>query len=128
MVAGGTPVLILLGVLVLAGLLASRTGSYLAAVPEGSIQFQDGAGNVRESFIPGDTALFYVRDAALSPSTTSVGTWSQVPAQVPAGSTWSLATGAPHQSVYSLSVGSAYDTSTPANTALSAVPTAKVII
>ena len=118
-----------LALLMVSALLASLIpGSRLfsAAVPEGSVQFQDGAGNVKESFLVGEGAIFYIRDADLSPPTTSVATWAQVPAQVPASSTWSLATGAPHQSVYSLSVESEYDTSTPADTPLSSKPTAKV--
>ena len=90
------------------------------------MQFQDGAGNVKESFLVGEDAIFYIRDSDLSPPTTSVATWTEVPAEVLAGASWNLATGAPHANSYVLTEGSPYDTSTPASTPISSKPTAKV--
>ena len=106
--------------------LAQGVGRLLAAVTEGSVEFQDGAGNTRQSFPPGEVAAFYLRDANLSTTTTSTATWTQVTEQVPKLTWWSLATGAPQAAVYALSADSAYDTTTPANTPLRSVSTPKV--
>lgn len=97
-----------------------------AAIPEGSVQFQDGAGNAKQSFTAGETAVFYIGDTDLSTMADSTATWTEISAQVAAGEWWSLATGAPRASAYALSQGSAYDTTTPANTPLRSVPTAAV--
>ena len=102
------------------------TPTLLAAVPESKVEFQDGSGNAKESFSPGDTAAFYVRDASLSTMATSTAIWTELTAQVAAGTWWSLATGAPDTSTYELIAGTRYDTSTPANTPLSSKPTATV--
>ena len=45
---------------------------------------------------------------------------------MPANSSWSLATGAPHPESHGLSDDSAYDTNAPSNTPLSSVPSASV--
>ena len=96
------------------------------ALPENSVEFQDGAGNTAQSFIPGEVATIYVRDGSLATIATSTAAWTAISAKVSAGTWWSLATGAPHPTVYTLSEGSDYKTSTPANTPLISVPSAKV--
>ena len=110
----------------LAALLAQSGGVLAAAVPASSVEFQDGAGNIKQSFSPGDTASFYIRDVSLDTVVTSTVTWTGVAALVTAGTPWSLATGAPQTPVYALSDGSIYDTSTPSNTPLRSLPTAFV--
>ncbi|MCH8206590.1 MAG: hypothetical protein IH956_06250 [Chloroflexi bacterium] len=94
---------------------AQRSG-LLAAVEEDSVEFQDGAGNVVQSFAPGQTAALYVKDAGLTTLGTCTATWTALPAKVPAGALLSLATGQPHPEVYSLSEGCGYDQASPANT------------
>lgn len=87
-----------------------------ALVEEDSVEFQDGAGNVVQSFTPGQTAALYVKDAGLTTLGTYTATWAALPAKVPAGALLSLATGQPHPEVYSVSDGCAYDQASPANT------------
>ena len=101
-------------------------GLLAAAVPEGTVEFQDGAGNAKLSYAPGEAASFYIRDSALAIVGTSTATWTNLSIDVPAGDLWSLASGAPDPAAFELSQGSQYDTTAPANTPLRPVPTATV--
>ena len=101
--------------LALALMQAQPTG-LLAAVGEDSVEFQDGAGNVVQSFTPGQTAAFYVKDDSLTTLGACTATWASLPAEIPAGALLNLATGQPHPGVYSLSEGCGYDQASPANT------------
>ena len=112
--------------LVLVMVIALWSLSAMAAVPEASVEFQDGDGNTAQSFTPGQVAAFYIKDSSLATIATSTATWTRISARVAAGAPWSLTTGEPRAAAYSLSQGSAYDTATPANTPLSAVPTPRV--
>ncbi len=97
-----------------------------AAVPDDGVEFQDGSGNQLQTLQVGETASVYVRDLDLGTIQTSVATWSSVSSEVTTTQWWSLANGAPHPSAHALSDGSGYDTSTPANTPIIAVTSAKV--
>ena len=118
------PVLALAAVspLITAALLLGGDHSMLAA-PEATVEFQDGAGNAKGSYSPGETAAFYIEGAGLGTLASSTATWSQISAQVPKFTVWSLATGAPEAAAFALSGGTAYDTTTPENTPLHSVPT-----
>ena len=125
--SGGTPLVsipIALSILWLALILGPRL--LAAAVPEGTVEFQDGAGNAKLSYAPGEAASFYIRDSALATVGTSTATWTNLSIDVPAGDLWSLATGAPDPAAFELGQGSRYDTTTPANTPLISVSNAKV--
>ena len=111
--------------LFIVGLLTQGAKTW-AAVPQLGVEFQDGAGNAKDSAQAGETAIFYVRDAGLETVHAGTATWTDVPARVPANSWWSLATGAPHPDAYALSPGTSYDTSTPSNTPLASTPAASV--
>ena len=65
-------------------------------------------------------------DSGLGTTGTSTATWTEIESQAPAGTWWSLATGAPHPGAYALSPASSYDTAAPADSPLSSVPSAKV--
>jgi hypothetical protein len=90
------------------------------------VQFQDGAGSVKQSFSISDFAVFYVRDDSLATVATSTARWTTIGAPVSIYTWWSLSTGEPGPAVYALSLDSLYDPSTPANTPLRGVPTAAV--
>ena len=91
-----------------------------------SVGFRDGAGNLTESVASGAVATVYVMDLALGTVSTSTAMWTAVAEQVPFGTWWSLATGAPQSLAYTLSDGSPYDTDAPNHTPLRSVPTARV--
>lgn len=105
------------------GVIAYRPAS---AVSEETVQFQDGAGNEKLAFVPGDTAEFYVRDAGLATTPTSSAIWNGLGFQVQANTWWSLATGDPAPGVYQLQAGSLFSTSSPSQTLLSGAPTTTV--
>jgi hypothetical protein len=109
-------------------ILFQGSASISAAVPENSIEFQDGAGNVVQSVSAGDTAIVYIRDSDLATVGTCTGTWTAIDATVTAGTRWSLATGSPRPVAYTLSEGCGYDRATSANTplTLNPAPTATV--
>lgn len=52
-----------------------------APVEEDSVEFQDGAGNVVQSFTPGQTAALYVKDAGLTSLGTCTAMWTTLPAK-----------------------------------------------
>ena len=87
-------------------------------ISDKTIRFLDGAGEPEQSFAHGDIAVVFVRDDGLGGPATSTGTWTNIDATVAAGTWWSLATGAPQETVYSISPSGVYDTATPANTPL----------
>ena len=89
-----------------------------AAVPEGAVEFQDGAGNAVDSVKPDQRLKIYVRDKSLNTLGTCTATWTELPATVRGmqQDELSLSTGAPHSEVYSLNEGCAYDRETPSNT------------
>ena len=89
----------------------------LAALDNGTVQIQDGAGNVPDSLTPGDNIVVFIQDASLGGSSTGKATWTNIPEQVQAFDVWNLATGSPHPSVHTLSA-SGYDTAAPENTPL----------
>ena len=94
---------------------AHGTGLW-AEVGEDSVEFQDGSGNAVQSFTPGQTSSFYVKDTGLTTVGTCTATWTTLPAEVQAGVFLSLATGQPHPGVYGLNQGCDYDRAVPANT------------
>ena len=83
----------------------------------GSVQVQDGAGNVPDSLQSGDIVVVLIRDTDLHGSSTGEATWTNIPEQVQAYDVWNLVTGSPHPSVHTLSA-SGYDTAAPENTPL----------
>jgi hypothetical protein len=89
-----------------------------ATLSEDTIEFQDGAGNAIQWLRPGDLALIYVQDADLATSDSCTGTWAELDAQVPAGTSWSLANGQPHPETFALSAGCPYDSASPGDTPL----------
>lgn len=91
---------------VVAAALVPGPESSSAALPEGTVEFQDGASSAKQSFTTGEVAVLYVRDASLAIVATSTATWTTIGALVEAGTWWSLATGAPEPAVYALSPGS----------------------
>ena len=119
------PVLATLVALV-AALLTLTLSPRVYALLERSVEFQDGHGNARVAFVPGELAQLYVRDAGMATVETSTATWAVLGRQVETGEWWSLATGAPDSFSYELSAGSEYDIATPSNTPLRSVPTARV--
>ena len=100
--------------------------SVSAAVAEGSVEFQDGAGNIDLTLSLGQTAQFYVRDAALGTVGNGAATWTDITAAVSPGTWWSLATGAPPAAAYSLDPGSSYSMTTPSDTPLNTLIDASV--
>ena len=109
---------ILLAVLILSVVQISEAD---AAVPEGAVEFQDGAGNAIDSVKSDARLSIYMRDKALNTLGTCTATWTELPVQVPANQLLSLSTGAPYSEVYSLNDGCAYDRDTPSNTPLNLV-------
>ena len=104
--------------LVLAGVwLAVGAWPLLAQLADGTVQIQDGGGNIPRSLESGDIVVVLIKDADLHGSNTGVATWTNIPEQVEAYEVWSLVTGSPHPSVHSLSAGD-YDTEAPENTPL----------
>ena len=97
-----------------------------AAVAEGSVEFQDGAGNIDLTLSLGQMAQFYVRDAALGTVSTSAATWTDTTAAVSPSTWWSLATGSPHAGGYSVDPGSLYSKTTPSDTPLNTLIDASV--
>ena len=87
-----------------------------AAVPEGAVEFQDGAGNAVDSVKPDEQLKIYVRHESLNSTDSCTVTWTELSATVPANQRLNLSTGAPHSDEHSLSAGCAYDEVTPANT------------
>ena len=88
-----------------------------AAVPEGAVEFQDGAGNAVDS-VESDAGLkIYVRHESLNTLGSCTATWTELTVQIPANQLLNLSTGAPYSDVYSLTpTGCAYDTDTSSNT------------
>ena len=115
---------LLLAAIGAAALMAALVGySQAAAIPEDTLQFQDGAGNEKLTFVPGEAAEIYVRDIGLATTSTSSAVWNGLGFRVDANTTWwSLATGAPEPSVYQLALGSLFSTSSPSQTPLSGPP------
>ena len=97
-----------------------------AAVASEAVQFQDGSGNEKLTFLPGETAEFYLLDQALATTATSSATWTAPGFDVMSGTWWSLATGDPAPSVYELAASSLYDRDNPALTPLVSPPTITV--
>ena len=99
----------------------------LAALDNGTVQIQDGAGNVPDNLTPGDDIVVFIQDASLGGSSTGKATWTSIPEEVPGDGDdwWSVATGELFPSIYTL-LASGYDTSTPENTPLTGPPTAAV--
>ena len=87
-----------------------------AAVPEGAVEFQDGAGNAVDSVKPDERLKIYVRHESLNTTESCTATWSELSSTIPANQLLNLSTGAPYSDQYSLSGGCAYDLGTPANT------------
>ena len=56
-------------------LMQAQPSGLLAAVGEDSVEFQDGAGNIVQSFTPGQTAAFYVKDDSLTTVGACTATW-----------------------------------------------------
>lgn len=108
----------------LVAVVAQGAPKSLTVLLEDTIQFQDGSGTSIEAISPGETAVFYIRDADLASVATSTGTWTAVNSAVPPNSWWSLANGAPDPGVYALSAGSGYDTAVPSRTPLFSKPSA----
>ena len=92
--------------------------AYATAV---TVEFQDGGGNTRQSFSPGEDATFYVYGADLGTLASSTATWTLISTTRVPTTTWSLASGSPEKSVFALT-GSSSDTSTPASTPLYSAP------
>ena len=97
-----------------------------AALTGGTVQFQDGAGNEKLTFFPGQAATAYLRDQALATTATSSATWTALGFEVTVGTWWSLATGAPEPAAYELAAGSRYDADNPVLTPLTRQPTTTV--
>ena len=87
-----------------------------AAVPEGAVEFQDGAGNAVDSVESDEGLKVYVRDDSLNTTDSCTATWTELSSAIPANQLLNLSTGAPHSDDYSLDDGCAYDLETPANT------------
>lgn len=87
-----------------------------AAVPEGAVEFQDGAGNALDSVKPDEQLKIYVRHESLNTLDSCTATWTQLSSTIPANQLLNLSTGAPYSDEYSLSAGCAYDQGTPSNT------------
>ena len=87
-----------------------------AAVPEGTVEFQDGAGNAVDSVESDEGLKVYVRHDSLNTTDSCTATWTELSATVLANQRLNLSTGAPHSDEHSLSTECAYDEDTPANT------------
>ena len=90
----------------------------VGAVSEGTVEIQDGAGNVVESVLLDNTVTFFVRDADLATAGTGTGIWTGLEIEAPAGTWWSFATGEPDPAIYVLSADKPYDSGDPASTPL----------
>lgn len=89
----------------------------LAQLAEGTVQIQDGGGNVPESVEPGHLVVVLIKDVGLRGSNTGVAMWTNIPERVEAYEVWDLVSGSPHASVHTLSADG-YDTASPENTPL----------
>ena len=88
-----------------------------AAVPEDSVEFQDGAGNAVDEVKSNAGLKIYVRDDDLNVTDSCEANWTALTVQIPARQLLNLSDGAPYSDVYSLTpTGCVYDTDTPANT------------
>lgn len=105
---------ILLAILILS--VAQIPEADAAAVPEGAVEFQDGAGNAVDSVESDEGLKVYVRHESLNTTDSCTATWTELSATVPANQRLNLSTGAPHSDEHSLSTGCAYDEATPTNT------------
>ena len=95
--------------------LAVAAWPLLAQLADGTVQIQDGAGNVPGSLGDGDIVIVLIKDADLHGGNTGTATWTNLPEQVDAYSEWDLVSGSPHPSVHTLSADG-YDTGAPENT------------
>ena len=89
----------------------------LAQLADGTVQIQDGGGNVPDSLTTDELIVVLIQDSDLHGSNAGVATWTNIPEEVQAYEVWSLVTGSPHSSVHSLSGGD-YDTDAPEKTPL----------
>ena len=96
------------------GLLASWSNGFLTgeAQSERQVRFDS------DSYALSEPAVFHVQDSMLSTAASCTATWDAIGAAVTAGTTWSLTTGQPHPSQFSLSKGRGYDRTSPAGTPL----------
>ena len=105
--------------------LAVAAWPLLAQLADGTVQIQDGSGNVPGSLGDGDIVIVLIKDADLHGGNTGTATWTNLPEQVDAYSEWDLVSGSPHPSVHTLSADG-YDTGAPENTPILDDPTAEV--
>ena len=89
----------------------------VAQLADGTVQIQDGGGNVPESVEPGHLIVVLIKDSGLRGSNTGVATWTNIPERVEAYEVWDLVSGSPHSSFHTLSADG-YDTDSPENTPL----------
>ena len=96
--------------LALAAVVAWSSGLMADAVSEREVAFDS------DSYTLDEPAVFHVRDSALSTLASCTATWGVTASNVPTSDYWSLATGHPFPSQFSLSEGCTYDRSSPAET------------
>ncbi len=68
----------------------------LAQLAEGTVQIQDGGGNIPQTLESGQLIVVLIKDADLRGSNTGVATWTNIPEQVDAYEVWDLVSGSPH--------------------------------
>ena len=88
-----------------------------AQLADGTVQVQDGDGDVPTSLESGDIIVVLIKDADLHGSNSGVATWTNIPEPVSAYDAWDLVSGLPHPSVHTLS-SDGYDIYAPENTPL----------
>ena len=83
---------------------------------------EDGVAFDQVSYVPGDSAVFNIRDDALNTAGTCTATWTGLADNVPESQSWNLAAGTPTAADFTLSAGCAFDKAMPSSTPLTLPP------
>ena len=86
-----------------------------AVVPEGEVEFD------KDTYTSGATAVFFIQDSTLHTTPRCLASWTELPADAGATTTWNLISGEPYAAIHAVTglMGNCgYDTNDPANTPL----------
>ena len=86
-----------------------------AVVPEGEVEFD------KDTYTSGATALFFIQDSTLHTTPRCLASWTELPSDAVATTTWNLISGEPYAGIHAVTgpMGNCgYDTNDPANTPL----------